>query len=64
MLLGRHPEAVLEPELDYKLHGEVNEVVFATGICEINGTFHISYGAADKVVCGAAVEKEEILGLF
>ncbi|MBW2064860.1 MAG: hypothetical protein JRJ03_07960 [Deltaproteobacteria bacterium] len=57
----RHPEPVLEPELDYELHGEVNEVVFATNICEIGGTFYIYYEAADKVVCGATVEKVEIM---
>ena len=63
-LIGRYAEPVLEPEEDYELHGEVNEVVFAAGICEIEGKYYIYYGAADKVVCGASVEKEALLSLF
>jgi predicted GH43/DUF377 family glycosyl hydrolase len=63
-LIGRYAEPVLEPEEDYELHGEVNEVVFAAGICEIEDKYYIYYGAADKVVCGASVEKEALLSLF
>jgi len=63
-IIGRYSESVLEPEEDYELHGEVKEVVFATGICEIEETYYIYYGAADKVICGATVEKEALLSLF
>jgi predicted GH43/DUF377 family glycosyl hydrolase len=63
-LISRYPEPILEPEEDYELHGEVKEVVFGTGICEIEDTYYIYYGAADKVICGAMVEKEALLSLF
>lgn len=63
-LIDRYSEPILEPEEDYELHGEVNEVVFATGLCEIEDEYYIYYGAADKVICGATVEKEALLSLF
>jgi predicted GH43/DUF377 family glycosyl hydrolase len=63
-LLSRYSKPILEPEEDYELHGEVNEVVFATGICAIEETYYIYYGAADKVICGASVEKAPLLSLL
>jgi len=63
-LISRYSEPIFEPEEDYELHGEVKEIVFATGICEIEETYFIYYGAADKVICGATVEKEALLSLF
>jgi predicted GH43/DUF377 family glycosyl hydrolase len=44
-LLYRYPEPILEPKEDYELRGEVPEVVFGCGACEINGTYFIYYGA-------------------
>jgi len=63
-LISRYSEPIMEPEEDYELHGEVNEVVFATGICEIEDTYYVYYGAADRVICGATVKKDELLSLF
>ena len=63
-LISRYSEPIFEPEEDYELHGEVKEVVFATGICEIEDRYYVYYGAADKVICGATVEKEVLLSLF
>jgi predicted GH43/DUF377 family glycosyl hydrolase len=63
-LLSRYSEPILEPEEDYEIHGEVKEVVFATGICAIEETYYIYYGAADRVICGATVEKDALLSLF
>ena len=63
-LISRYSEPIFGPEEDYELHGEVKEIVFATGICEIEETYFIYYGAADKVICGATVEKEALLSLF
>jgi len=63
-LVSRYSEPVLGPEEDYELHGEVKEVVFATGICAIEETYYIYYGAADRVICGATVEKDALLSLF
>jgi len=63
-LTSRYSEPIFGPEEDYELHGEVHEVVFATGVCEIEETYFIYYGAADKVICGATAEKETLLSLF
>jgi len=63
-VIGRHPEPILEPEEDYELRGEVREVVFGCGICEVEEKYFIYYGAADKVICGATAEKRELLNLF
>ncbi|MDI6704197.1 MAG: glycosidase [bacterium] len=63
-LLHRHPEPILEPEENYELRGEVHQVVFGCGACEVGGTYFIYYGAADKVVCVATIEKEGLLKLF
>ena len=63
-LLHRHPEPILEPQEDYELCGEVNEVVFGCGACEVEGTYFIYYGAADRVVCVATIKKEELMKLF
>ena len=62
-LITRYPDPILMPEEDYELHGEVREVVFATGICEIGEKYYIYYGAADRVICGATVEKAALLKL-
>lgn len=61
-LLYRHPEPILEPQEDYELYGEVNRVVFACGMCEFEGRYYIYYGGADRVVCAATIEKDELLG--
>lgn len=63
-VIGRHPDAILEPEEDYELCGEVNEVVFGCGICEVEDRYFIYYGAADRVICGATADKRDLLELF
>ena len=63
-VIGRYPDPILEPEEDYELRGEVHEVVFGCGICEIEGKYFVYYGAADKVICGATAEKQELMALF
>jgi len=63
-LLCRYPEPILEPEMYYEIRGEIPHVVFACGACEALNRYYIYYGGADKVVCVATVDKEELLGLF
>ncbi|NWF91874.1 MAG: glycosidase [Syntrophaceae bacterium] len=63
-VIGRHPDPILQPEEDYELRGEVREVVFGCGICEVEDKYFIYYGAADRVICGATAEKKDLLGLF
>ncbi|MBC8520491.1 MAG: glycosidase [Methanomicrobia archaeon] len=63
-LLYRYPEPILEPETYYEIRGEIPRVVFACGACEVMDRYYIYYGGADRVVCVATVDKEEMLGLF
>jgi predicted GH43/DUF377 family glycosyl hydrolase len=60
-LLYRFPEPILEPEMYYEIRGEVPRVVFAGGACEVKDKYYIYYGAADKVICVATLDKEELL---
>ncbi|MEA1957207.1 MAG: hypothetical protein U9N01_02495, partial [Euryarchaeota archaeon] len=60
-ILYRHPEPILEPEADYEIRGEVPNVVFACGACEVRDKYYVYYGGADSVVCVATVDKEEML---
>jgi len=61
---GRYPDPILEPEEEYELRGEVSEVVFGCGLCEVEDKYFIYYGGADKVICGATADKQELLDLF
>jgi len=63
-LLYRYPEPILEPQEDYELRGEVHQVVFGCGICEVESSYFIYYGAADRVICVATIKKEELMKLF
>lgn len=63
-LLYRHPNPILEPEEDYEILGEIPRVVFPCGACEVEDKFYVYYGGADKTVCVAVAEKEELLGVF
>ncbi|MEW6481967.1 MAG: glycosidase [bacterium] len=60
LLLFRSKDPILEPEEDYELRGERNQVVFACGVCEFEGRYYIYYGAADKVIGVATLDKDEL----
>ena len=51
---SRLPEPLLEPELSWERHGDVNEVVFVQGAHLDGDEVYLTYGAADRCV-GAAV---------
>ena len=55
------PYPVFEPERDYELVGVVPKVVFGTSMLEINGAFWVYYGAADRVIGVAAIDKKMLL---
>ena len=52
-VISRLPYPILEPEKDYELKGDVDNVVFPEGIIIKDGLLYIYYGGADKV-CGLA----------
>ncbi|TRZ51658.1 glycosidase [bacterium] len=63
-ILYRSPEPVLEPEKDYEKSGYIDNVVFTCGAIEKNGQYYVYYGASDRVIGLATVEKKSVLDLF
>lgn len=60
-VLGRTMHPILEPNEPYEKHGDVNNVVFPTGACVIDGKLFVYYGAADKVCCVATADLENLV---
>jgi predicted GH43/DUF377 family glycosyl hydrolase len=60
-VIARLPYPVLEPEEDYELIGDVNNVVFPVGGFVHNDELFISYGGADRVVALAKANLSDIL---
>jgi predicted GH43/DUF377 family glycosyl hydrolase len=60
-VLARAPYPIMEPETPYEKFGTVNNVVFATGIVQLDDELLIYYGAADTVVCVATTKLKKIL---
>ena len=49
-VLGRTKKPILEPLEPYEKNGDVNNVVFPTGTCIIDGTLFVYYGERTKFV--------------
>jgi beta-1,2-mannobiose phosphorylase / 1,2-beta-oligomannan phosphorylase len=60
-VLGRTRQPILEPKEPYEKHGDVNNVVFPTGTCIMDGKLFVYYGAADKVCCVATADLENLV---
>ena len=60
-VIARLPYPIFEPEADYERKGDVPNVVFPTGIVEKDRDYLVYYGAGDKVIGGAIIEKEKLL---
>jgi predicted GH43/DUF377 family glycosyl hydrolase len=60
-VLGRTKRPILEPKEPYEKIGDVNNVVFPTGACIMDGKLLVYYGAADKVCCLATAELENLI---
>ena len=60
-VIARTKKPVLQPEEHYEKVDDVNNVVFPTGACVIDGKLHVYYGGADKVCCLAVVELNAFL---
>lgn len=63
-ILYRSPEPIFEPVEDYEKYGYINNVVFTCGAVEKDNRYFVYYGAADKVIGVATVEKQAVLSLF
>jgi beta-1,2-mannobiose phosphorylase / 1,2-beta-oligomannan phosphorylase len=60
-VLGRSTRPILEPEKEYEIYGDVNNVVFPTGACVIDKKLFLYYGAADKVCCLATADLDALV---
>jgi predicted GH43/DUF377 family glycosyl hydrolase len=60
-VIARTSEPVMEPETDYELYGDVNNVVFAEGAVVIDDVLYLYYGGADKVVGLATAPMSDVL---
>jgi len=60
-VLYRSPYPILRPTEEWERIGDVNNVVFPCGVVIVNGTIFAYYGGADKVVCVATAQIDELL---
>ncbi|MEN8907057.1 MAG: hypothetical protein ABF289_13945 [Clostridiales bacterium] len=60
-VIARIPYPLLEPEEEYELFGDVNNVVFPEGGYIYNGELNIYYGAADMYIALAKINLVELL---
>lgn len=60
-VLARTKKPFLEPVEIYEKFGDVNNVVFPTGLTTLDGKLLLYYGGADKVCCVASVDLDEFL---
>ena len=60
-IIGRTYYPILEPELPYEREGIVNNVVFSCGQVTRERDVYIYYGGADKVLCGATINIDELV---
>jgi predicted GH43/DUF377 family glycosyl hydrolase len=60
-VLYRTPYPILRPTKEFERIGDVNNVVFPCGAVIVRGTLFVYYGGADKVVCVATANLDELL---
>ncbi len=59
--IARLPYALFEPEYDYEVIGEVDNVCFPTGASVFDDVLYIYYGAADKRIACASMSLSGLL---
>jgi beta-1,2-mannobiose phosphorylase / 1,2-beta-oligomannan phosphorylase len=59
--LARLPYPLIQPEFAWETRGEVNNVIFPTGILLEGDTLYIYYGAADEQIAVASVSLSHLL---
>lgn len=63
-VLYRHPSPIFSPEMPYEMEGMVGNVVFGTGLVELNDRYYMYYGAADGVIGVATAERSAVFALL
>jgi predicted GH43/DUF377 family glycosyl hydrolase len=61
IIIARTKDFIMQPDMPYELEGMYNACVFPTGNVVVNGTLYVYYGAADKYVCVATANFNDIL---
>jgi beta-1,2-mannobiose phosphorylase / 1,2-beta-oligomannan phosphorylase len=61
-VIARQPECILEPEADWELVGDVNNVVFTCGSVLLGRELWVYYGSADTVIGLAKGNIDDFLG--
>lgn len=64
LVLARTSYNIMEPEMDYELIGQVNNVVFPCGAVVKRGTIFIYYGGADSVLGVATIKLKDVLEML
>jgi predicted GH43/DUF377 family glycosyl hydrolase len=59
-VIYRYPEPVFSPEAAYETGGPVGNVVFGTGLVELDGRYFLYYGAGDGVIGVATAQRKEL----
>lgn len=60
-IICRSKKPILVPTTHYERFGDVDNVVFPTGVCNIDDKLFIYYGGADKVCCLATVKVDDLV---
>ncbi len=60
-IIARTKDFLMEPEFEYETSGYYNGCVFPTANCIVDDTLFIYYGAADKYVCVATCDVNELV---
>lgn len=63
-VIARTAHPVMEPSLPFELEGDVNNVVFPEGAVVMDGTLHMYYGAADRVIGHATASLADVLDVL
>jgi predicted GH43/DUF377 family glycosyl hydrolase len=63
-IIGRTPDPILEPEMDYELRGIMPNVVFPCGNVVIGDKLFVYYGGADRVCCVATAPLADLVELL
>jgi predicted GH43/DUF377 family glycosyl hydrolase len=64
IVLARTSYHIMEPEMEYELNGQVNNVVFPCGTVVRDGIIFIYYGGADSVLGVATVKLDDVLKML
>ncbi|EKE11692.1 MAG: hypothetical protein ACD_15C00037G0021 [uncultured bacterium] len=64
IVLARTSYNIMEPEMEYELHGQISSVVFPCGTVVREGVIFIYYGGADSVLGVATVKLDDVLKML